>query len=73
MEMVIINCKAIKFDEITVTSQPNKPKTPAVEITEIKQTKINQLIYETKTIYHAAPARRDARVCPEHRRERSGG
>ena len=46
---------------------------PGTQITEIKQTKINQLIYETKTVYHAAPARRDARVRTEHRRERSGG
>ena len=40
MEIVIISCKAIKFDEITVTSQANKPRIPAVEITEMIQINI---------------------------------
>ncbi len=36
IEMVIINCKAMKLDDITVTSQPKIPKVPAVAITDTK-------------------------------------
>ena len=35
----------MKFDDITVTSQPNRPKTPAVEITDIKQTIKGRIIH----------------------------
>ena len=35
--IVKINIKAIKFDEITVTFQPNKPKSPVIINTEKKQ------------------------------------
>ena len=45
IEIVIINCNAIKFEDITVTSQPNNPKSPAVETTEIKHINRGKIIH----------------------------
>jgi hypothetical protein len=42
MDIVIISCKATKFEDITVTSQENIPKIPDVLKIEIKQ--INRTI-----------------------------
>jgi hypothetical protein len=37
IEIVIISCSEIKFDDMTVTSQPKNPKIPVVDTTESKQ------------------------------------
>ena len=42
--IVSINIKAIKFDEITVTFQPSKPKRPIIITTEKKQLLIGTMI-----------------------------
>ena len=42
--MVKISCKEMKLDEITVTSQPNIPSTPAVAITDKLQVMIGKMI-----------------------------
>ena len=42
--MVSINIRAMKFDEITVTFQPNNPKKPIMIITEKKQLLIGTII-----------------------------
>ena len=44
MAIVKISIKAIKFDEITVTFQPNNPNMPIIIITEKKQLLIGTII-----------------------------
>ena len=45
--MVIMSCNEIKFEEITVTSHPKKPKIPEVITTEIEQVNTGKIIHLT--------------------------
>ena len=42
MEIVIMSCKAIKFEEITVISHPKNPKELVIAITERVQMRIGK-------------------------------
>lgn len=45
MEMVIISCKAIKLEEITVISHPKNPKLEVIASTESAQMRIGNRIH----------------------------
>ena len=45
MEIVIISCKAIKLEDITVISHPKKPKLEVIASTERAQIRIGSTIH----------------------------
>ena len=48
MAKVMINCSDIKFDDITVTSQPKTPKTPIMAMTDKKQQSMGSTIHRRR-------------------------
>jgi hypothetical protein len=45
MEIVIISCKAIKFEEMTVISHPKKPKLLVIAMTDSTQIRIGSITH----------------------------
>ncbi len=45
MEIVMISCKAIKFEEITVISHPKNPKLLVIAVTDSAQIRIGSITH----------------------------
>ena len=42
MARVIISCREMKLELTTVTSQPNQPRNPTVQVMETRQTNVGR-------------------------------